>query len=121
MKEITPAQLKDRILSGEPTLLLDVREPHEHDEFDIGGINIPITQLPFRIEELKDLGEADIVLYCHSGNRSALAQKLLAAQFDIQNTINLVGGMKAWRAESGEWRMKSEEWKVKNEKWKVIG
>jgi rhodanese-related sulfurtransferase len=103
MNEILPAELLGRLNAGEKFKLIDVREPHEHDEFDIGGTNIPITELPFRIAEIKTQ-EADevLVLYCQSGNRSMLAQKLLATQFGIDNAYNLQGGINAWRAETGE-------------------
>ncbi len=84
---------------GDKLFLIDVREPYEHDEFNIGGINIPITELPFRTDELKQFGEGDFVLYCQSGNRSGLAQKLLSMQLKIENTIHLKGGVKAWREE----------------------
>ena len=97
MKDISPTELKARLAAGDALILVDVREPHEHEDYDIGGTNIPVTQLPFRIEDLKQLGTGEFVLYCHSGNRSRLAQNLLAAQFQIDNTINLLGGIKAWR------------------------
>ncbi len=96
MKNITIIDLRQQIESGESPTLIDVREPHEHDEFNIGGINIPVTELPFRVDELKALGDVDLVLYCQSGSRSSLAQKLLETQFKIENTVNLVGGMNAW-------------------------
>lgn len=100
MNEITAHELQQRIQSGEKILLVDVREPYEHEEFNIGGINIPVTELPFRIDELTQPSEGEIVLYCQSGNRSMLAQKLLAMQFNISNTTNLKGGVTAWREES---------------------
>ncbi len=100
MKEITAKELKERLESGEPLILIDVREPYEHDEFDIGGTNIPVTELPFRIDELKQLGNGDLVLYCQSGNRSILAQKLLAMQFGIENTYDLKGGVNAWKEDT---------------------
>jgi len=99
MHEISPTELKLRLSSGDKLLLIDVREPYEHEDFNIGGINIPITELPFRIEEIKVPEDSAIVLYCQSGNRSGLAQKLLATQFKIENTINLKGGVKAWKTE----------------------
>ena len=97
MKEITSKELHGRLAAGEDIILIDVREPYEHEEFNIGGINIPVTELPFRIEEVRQHGDQEIVLYCQSGNRSMLAQKLLATQFNIVNTLNLVGGARAWR------------------------
>jgi rhodanese-related sulfurtransferase len=97
MKEITAKEVKQRLDAGEPLILIDVREPYEHDEFDIGGTNIPVTELPFRLDELKQLGNGDLVLYCQSGNRSILAQKLLAMQFGIEDSYNLKGGVNAWK------------------------
>jgi len=100
MKEISTKDLQARLASGEQLILVDVREPYEHEEFDIGGTNIPVTELPFRIDELNQFGDKEIVLYCQSGNRSMLAQKLLATQFNIQNTLNLAGGLSAWLADN---------------------
>ena len=97
MKEITSKELHGRLAAGEDIILIDVREPYEHEEYNIGGTNIPVTELPFRIEEVRQHGDQEIVLYCQSGNRSMLAQKLLATQFNIVNTLNLVGGARAWR------------------------
>ena len=99
MNEITASELHARLASGEELILIDVREPYEHDEYNIGGTNIPVTELPFRIDELRALGDHEIVLYCQSGNRSMLAQKLLATQFNIVNTTNLIGGARGWKEE----------------------
>lgn len=99
MHDITPIDLDRRIREGESFHLIDVREPHEHEDFNIGGINIPVTELPFRAAEVKQTCDKPIVLYCQSGNRSMLAQKLLATQFGIENTLNLKGGMRAWKEE----------------------
>lgn len=99
MKDISVQELRERLQSGAPLILIDVREPLEHEEHNIGGINIPVTELPFRIDEIKAMGEKDIVLYCMSGNRSILAQKLLETQFRIENTYNLRGGVNAWMEE----------------------
>lgn len=97
MKEITVHVLKELIQANKAPYMIDVREPHEHDEFNLGGQNIPVTELPFRIAELQAIGEADIILYCQSGARSSLAQKLLGTQFNITNTTNVQGGVKAWK------------------------
>lgn len=100
MNELSVSELRARMQAGDPIILIDVREPHEHEDFNIGGHNIPVTALPFRIDEIMEFGSAEIVLYCQSGSRSGLAQKLLASQFNILRTINLVGGMNAWKEEN---------------------
>ena len=97
MQEITPLELELKIKAGEKIALIDVREPYEHEEYDIGGMNIPLADIPASIDRLKELGDVDMVLYCRSGNRSTVAQKILAMQFNIHNTLNLKGGLIAWR------------------------
>lgn len=97
MNEITVEKLRDKLAQGEPVVLVDVREPNEHEEFNIGGFLIPLGDLTNQVDQLKNLGDKEIVLYCRSGNRSAMAQKLLALNHNIKNTSNLRGGMNSWR------------------------
>ncbi|MDQ3016963.1 MAG: rhodanese-like domain-containing protein [Bacteroidota bacterium] len=97
MNEITVEKLRDKLAAGESILLVDVREPYENEEFNIGGLLIPLADLSNHVNELRESGAKEIVLYCRSGNRSAMAQKLLALNFDIKNTSNLRGGMNSWR------------------------
>ncbi|MEP6794303.1 MAG: hypothetical protein ABJB16_08260 [Saprospiraceae bacterium] len=52
MKEITATELNSRIKKGEEIILIDVREPYENEEFNIGGINIPLAEIPENIERL---------------------------------------------------------------------
>lgn len=99
MQEITATELKERIDSGEDIVLIDVREPYEHEEFNIGGELIPLADIAHSGEQIASLGKRDIVLYCRSGNRSNMAQKILAMHHGIQNTFNLKGGIIAWKKE----------------------
>lgn len=99
MKEITVTDLKNKLSKRESLVLVDVREPYEHEEFNIGGILIPLADIPYNAERLKSLEEDVIVLYCKSGNRSIMAQKLLAMHHGITNTLNLKGGITAWKEE----------------------
>lgn len=97
MNEITAPELREELKQNNSLHLIDVREPYEHEEFNIGGRNIPLGDLMNHEEELKALSKTgDLVLYCRSGNRSAVAQKLLASRFGIENTINLKGGVISW-------------------------
>ena len=94
--EITPAQLKQLLETGEPIVLLDVREPYEWDITNlahIGAIHIPLAQLADRYTELDP--EADIVVYCRSGGRSMRAARFLAAN-GFQNVRNLDSGVNGW-------------------------
>jgi len=91
---ITPEALKESMDAGYPVNLLDVREDHEREEYNIGGHHIPIQELPERIYELDPT--LPYVVYCYSGGRSSFACEFLTNQgFKVKN---LVGGMKAWQA-----------------------
>lgn len=97
MKEITASQLREMQEKKASLHLIDVREPYEHEEFNLGGQLIPLAELMDHEAELKSLSQTgDLVLYCRSGNRSSMAQKILAAKMGIQNTMNLRGGIIMW-------------------------
>lgn len=101
MNNITVEELKKRIDAGEELHIVDVREPHEHADFNIGGTLIPLGQvLSMRIDELEDLKEKEVICYCRSGNRSGQACMFLDAM-GFKNTKNLIGGMLAWEEKIG--------------------
>ncbi len=95
MQQISRAELEQWQRSGKHFVLIDVREPWEHEAFSIGGRLIPLGALMAAIPELPK--DVPAVLYCEKGIRSVLAiQRLEASGFE--NLYNLSGGMKAWRA-----------------------
>ena len=97
MTNITPEEVKKRLDEGEKLNLIDVREPHENAEFNIGGKLVPIGKIQsMQIEELEDLKNEEVILYCRSGNRSGISATILD-QLGFTNTKNLVGGMLAWQ------------------------
>jgi rhodanese-related sulfurtransferase len=97
MTNITPEEVKQRLDAGEKLNLIDVREPHENAEFNIGGLLIPIGKIQSQqIEEIEDLKNEEVILYCRSGNRSGIGA-LVLDQLGFGNTKNLVGGMLSWQ------------------------
>ncbi|MGD2153173.1 MAG: molybdopterin-synthase adenylyltransferase MoeB [Gemmatimonadales bacterium] len=95
---ITAAELRERLDSGYPLRLIDVRDPTELnisklDEAEL----IPIRQFPERIEQLVE-GDEEIVVICRSGRRSAYAVSLLL-DAGAKNACNLAGGLLAWSDE----------------------
>lgn len=96
VKEVTPGQLKAKLDAGEKILLLDVREPFENAYCKIESSKlIPLGQLEERVGELSRVDE--IVVYCHTGVRSARATEFLNSKgFRAQN---LKGGVEAWALE----------------------
>ena len=101
MNNITVEELKKRLDAGEKLHIVDVREPHEKAEFDIGGVLIPLGQIQsMQIDEIEDLKDQEVILYCRSGNRSGQACMFLDAM-GFKNTRNLVGGILAWQEKFG--------------------
>jgi rhodanese-related sulfurtransferase len=97
MQLITVTELKERISKGENLNLVDVREPSEHDDFNIGGELIPLGRIQtMDIDQLEELKSQELILYCRSGNRSGQACQILE-MMGFTNTKNLQGGMLAWQ------------------------
>ena len=97
MNTITPEQLKSKIDAKENIHLVDVREPHEHAEFNIGGTLLPLGKVQtMQIEDIEDLKNEEVIVYCRSGMRSMQATMMLT-QMGFSNVSNLVGGMIAWQ------------------------
>jgi len=97
MTNITPEEVKQRLDAGEKLNLVDVREPYENAEFNIGGRLIPIGKIQSQqIEDIEDLKNEEVILYCRSGNRSGISA-LVLDQLGFTNTKNLVGGMLSWQ------------------------
>lgn len=101
MTTITATQLKARLDAGEKINLVDVREPHENADFNIGGVLLPLGQVQImNVDELEDFKNEELIVYCRSGNRSGQACMILDT-LGFTNTKNLVGGMLGWEAEFG--------------------
>ncbi len=84
----------------ETALVLDVREPGEYAAGCLpGAIHIPRGVLEFNIEShpvFQGRREAQILVYCQSGGRSALASETLQ-KLGFTKVCSLAGGFKAWR------------------------
>ena len=74
-------------LLNEGATVIDVRSSWEFADGHIeGALNIPLDEIPQRIEEIKDLNYP-LLLYCQSGNRSGMACGILQ-QFGIAKVHN---------------------------------
>lgn len=97
MQTISVEALKQKIDSGEKINLIDVREPHEHSDFNIGGILLPLGQVQMlQIDAIEDLKNEELYIYCRSGNRSGQACMMLETM-GFTNLTNVSGGMLAWQ------------------------
>jgi rhodanese-related sulfurtransferase len=101
MQNISVEELKKRLDAGEKINIVDVREPHEHADFNIGGILYPLGHIQtMQVDELEDFKDQEVVLYCRSGNRSGQACMILD-MLGFKDTKNLTGGMLAWEEKFG--------------------
>jgi adenylyltransferase/sulfurtransferase len=94
--EIDPRGLKQRLDNGDDVLVVDVREPHEHNICNIGGTLIPMGEIPARAGELD--ASRDVVVYCRTGKRSAQVVSWLL-QSGFEKVWNLTGGIHRWADE----------------------
>jgi rhodanese-related sulfurtransferase len=101
MTTITVEEMKALLDKGEPIHLVDVREPHEHADFNIGGLLLPLGQVQtLQIEPHEDWKQEPVYFYCRSGNRSGQACMMLES-LGFTNVINVTGGMLAWQERIG--------------------
>lgn len=103
--EISSPSLRDRLATGEPITLLDVRQPDERAFAAIpvpataGDLFIPMREVPSRIDAIREaLSRGPVVAYCHHGVRSMNVAQWLAAH-GLEGILNLGGGIDAWSIE----------------------
>ncbi|MEO7174372.1 MAG: rhodanese-like domain-containing protein [Saprospiraceae bacterium] len=96
MEDITVQELKARIDAGETLNLIDVREPYEYDEFNIGGRLVPLAEIMTVLPDFEDQKDAEILVHCRSGKRSDMAKQLLQGM-GLTNVRNVLGGILAWQ------------------------
>ncbi len=94
--DITVQELKQKLDNKESFVLIDVREQHEYDEFNLGAKLIPLGRLMDAIADLSSHKDEEVIIYCRSGARSGMAQQLLQ-QAGFSNVRNVLGGVLAWQ------------------------
>jgi sulfur-carrier protein adenylyltransferase/sulfurtransferase len=98
--EVDPSEVNAAVSNGNGgrPLLIDVRE---NDEWDAGHIpgakHVPRGHLESRIEGAAPDRSEHIVLYCASGNRSALAAHTLRDLLGYEHVESMTGGITLWK------------------------
>ena len=98
--DINVQELKQKLDNGEKFVFIDVREPYEFEEFNLGAQLIPMGQIADSLPQLEAHKEEEIVVHCRSGARSGMIQQLMT-QAGFKNVRNLTGGVLAWQEAFG--------------------
>ncbi len=97
---ITAKQLLEWVNNDQELLILDVRTP---EEFATGhvptAVNIPHTEIEARLQEVRRAGDVDVVVYCRSGRRAGIAEKILH-DAGFRRLLHLEGDMLGWLQEN---------------------
>ena len=107
--EVSVHDVVDKQQQGTEFLLIDVREPNELElaSLPVGEfINLPLKELRERRldalpEALSQNKDADVVLFCHKGLRSAQVTVFLRQQ-GWSNAVSMAGGIDVWAEEIDE-------------------
>jgi molybdopterin/thiamine biosynthesis adenylyltransferase/rhodanese-related sulfurtransferase len=96
VEEVDPGEVATHLGNG--VVLVDVREVEEWDAGHIpGATHVPRGYLESRIEGAVPNREARVVLYCASGQRSALAAHTLSELLGYENVASMTGGYTLWK------------------------
>ena len=99
--QVSAADVRRRLDAGEPITLIDVREQNEWNLGHLpGAVHISRGVLESNIEQ-RVPRDATVVLYCASGNRSAMSA-LSLEEMGYRSVASMSGGFKDWVAQGGE-------------------
>ncbi|MFN0032135.1 MAG: ThiF family adenylyltransferase [Flavobacteriales bacterium] len=94
IKELTSDEVRAMQAGHVDFQLIDVREPMEYEEKNIGGELIPMNSVPANVEGIAK--DKMVVVHCKSGSRSASVIEWLQREHGFTNLYNLKGGIMAW-------------------------
>ncbi len=104
IQEITPKALVDKLNNKEDLLLIDVREHGEYENGHIQGAHLVPRGIlepaadpayPKHLPELAAARDRQVVVYCATSGRSAMACAVLQ-MMGFNNVLNLDGGYARW-------------------------
>ncbi|TAE38906.1 MAG: rhodanese-like domain-containing protein [Runella slithyformis] len=92
-QDITLVELPFILQTATLPIVIDVREPWEYEEFNVGGVNIPLADIRARRDELRPF--QTLVVVCTNGTRSRVAAKdyCRAETFNDKQIYHLKGGI----------------------------
>ncbi|HSD46305.1 MAG TPA: rhodanese-like domain-containing protein [Pyrinomonadaceae bacterium] len=102
VREVSVAETQQRLRENNEAKLIDVREDNEWNEAHAAGaIHLGKGIIERDIETTVPDKDAELILYCGGGYRSALAADALQ-RMGYTNVFSMAGGWKAWKESGGE-------------------
>ena len=94
--EVDPGDVNRQLGNG--AVVVDVRESHEFEAGHLPGAkHVPRGYLESRIEGAVPERDAHVILYCQTGQRSALAAHTLKDLLGYENVESMTGGITLWK------------------------
>jgi sulfur-carrier protein adenylyltransferase/sulfurtransferase len=98
IEEIDPKDVRELQHNGNGAVIVDVREQHEFEESHLpGALHVPRGHLESRVEGLVPDRSGRVILYCASGNRSALAAHTMKELLGYEDVASMRGGITLWK------------------------
>jgi molybdopterin/thiamine biosynthesis adenylyltransferase/rhodanese-related sulfurtransferase len=98
IREVDPREVHEVVQNPNGAVLVDVREQHEFEQSHLpGAVHVPRGHLESRVEGSAPDKDARVILYCSSGNRSALAAKTMQELLGYGNVESMRGGITLWK------------------------
>ena len=103
--EIDTAEAERRIQARPAPVVLDVREADEYEQGALtGALHVPRGFLESQVESKVPDHDAEMVVYCAGGTRSAFAADTLR-QLGYSNVVSVAGGFGKWKNEGRPWKV----------------
>ena len=94
--EFGPGKVKAMLDAGDDVTLLDCRQQKEKDIAEIhGAFFIPMHEIPDRLDDLDDLLDRKLVVFCHAGVRSMKVAMFLRER-GFEDVWSMAGGIDLW-------------------------
>jgi adenylyltransferase/sulfurtransferase len=91
VKQITQQEFVNLRDSNSDYQLIDVREAIEYQQFNIGGVHIPLSAITENVSLIRK--DIPVIIHCQTGQRSMQAIMQLQSEFQFTNLLNLEGGI----------------------------
>lgn len=92
--EITATELKSMLEKKSNFQLIDLREDYQFEDFNIGGINIPLDEIISNKNKIDT--SKKVVFICNTGRKSQAIIRTLKVKHLFSNLFNVKGGMEAY-------------------------